>query len=189
MKSLMQRALGNDWDKLPPALQAHYRFGETIDTGHMDIEYPRYMQPYLNVLKLFGALVNRTGQQISTVVEKSVVDEQQHWRRTIRYPDGKVVYFNSFWVSAKGNQLIEFVNPVFGLKMEVFVDDGCLHYKGVSLVVKLGSILINVPEWLFFGRTSIVEMALDKTHFAMDFRVTHPLFGMVFRYSGKFEAA
>jgi hypothetical protein len=29
MKSLMQQALGADWDKLPAALQAHYRFGTT----------------------------------------------------------------------------------------------------------------------------------------------------------------
>jgi len=34
----------------------------------------------------------------------------------------------------------------------------------------------------------IVEQAVDERRFAMDFRLTHPLFGEVFRYSGEFGA-
>lgn len=189
MKSLMQQALGADWDNLPPALQAHYQFGTTTDTGHMDIEYPWFMQPYLSVLRVFGALVDRRGQQVSTVVEKRVVGRRQYWRRTIAYPDGKVVYFNSFWVAAGDKQVVEFVNSVLGLQMTAYVEDGRLHYRGVRFVMKLGALLLPIPEWLVLGRTTIVEEAVDDTHFAMDFRVTHPLLGQVFRYAGKFKAA
>jgi hypothetical protein len=189
MNSLMQNALGADWEKLPPALQAHYRFGKTIDNGHMDIEYPRFMQPYLSVLHCMGALIDRGGRQVPTVVEKSVVGERQYWRRTITYPDGRVVYFNSFWVAAGGNQMIEFVNPVLGLQMAVHVAEGKLHYQGVRFVAKLGGWLLPIPEWLVLGHTTISEQATDETHFAMDFRLTHPLLGQVFRYSGTFEAA
>lgn len=189
MKSLMQSALGADWDKLPPALQAHYRFGTTTDTGHLDIEYPQFMQPCLSVLRVFGALVNRSGRRVSTRVEKSVVGDRQYWRRTLTYPDGKVVCFNSFWVAVGSNQLIEFVNPVLGLQMAPRVEEGRLHYRGVQFVVKLGPLLLPIPEWLVLGRTTIVEEAVDDSHFAMDFRLTHPLLGQVFRYSGKFRAA
>lgn len=79
MKSLMQQALGADWDKLPPALQAHYRFGATVDKGSMDIEYPRLMQPVWSILRLFGALVDRPGKGVTTVVEKRVVGDRQIW--------------------------------------------------------------------------------------------------------------
>lgn len=189
MKSLMQRALGEDWHKLPPALQAHYRFGTTTDTGYMDIEYPWFMQPYLSMLRIFGALLNRSGRQVPTVVEKSVMGERQYWRRSITYPDGRAIYFNSFWVFAGGNQVIEFVNPVLGLQMAVYIEDGRLHYRGVRFVAKLGRLLLPIPESLVLGRTTIIETAVDETHFAMDFRLTHPLLGQVFRYSGEFEAA
>lgn len=188
MRSLMQCALGADWYKLPPALQTHYRFGKTVDTGHMDIEYPGFMKPWLSSLRLLGALIDRRGKQVPTVVEKSVVDGRQYWRRTITYADGQVVHFNSFWVSAGGNQMIEFVNPVLGLQMVVFVEDGKLHYEGVRFVAKLGRWLLPIPEWLVLGHTTIVEEAVDETHFAMDFRLTHPLFGQLFRYAGTFEA-
>ncbi len=188
MKSLMQRALGNDWEKLPPALQAHYQPGMTTDTGHMDIEYPQCMQVYLSMLRVFGALINRSGRHVPTVVEKRIVGDRQYWRRTITYPDGKAVCFNSFWVSAGSDQLVEFVNPVLGLQMAVRVEDGKLRYRGVRFVAKLGRLLIPIPEWMVLGHTSIVEEALDDTHFAMDFRLTHPLLGQVFRYSGVFES-
>lgn len=188
MKSLMQHALGEDWHKLPPALQAHYRFGTTTDTGHMDIEYPRFMQAYLSVLRVFGALINRSGRHVATVVEKSVVGNRQYWRRTIAYSDNKIAHFNSFWVHAGGNQLIEFVNPILGLQMATHVEGGRLHYRGIRFVAKLGRMLLPIPEWLALGHTSIVEEALDEIHFAMDFRVTHPVLGEVFRYSGTFEA-
>jgi hypothetical protein len=187
MISLMQRALGDDWHKLPPALQAHYRCGTKTDKGCMDIEYPRFMQPYLSLLRLFGALVHRRGEDVTTVVEKSVVGERQHWCRTLTYPDGNIVRFDSFWVSAGDNQLIEFVNPVLGLQMTVHVADGRLHYRGVRLVAKLGRWLLPIPEWLVLGHTTIVEEAVDDGHFVMDFRITHPFAGQVFRYSGRFE--
>lgn len=75
-----------------------------------------------------------------------------------------------------------------GLQMAAQVQDGKLHYHGVRYVVKLGSWLLPILEYLVLGHTTGVEVALDDTHFAMDFRLTHPLLGQVFRYSGKFEA-
>lgn len=188
MKSLMQQALGADWHKLPPALQMHYRHGVNTDIGAMDIEYPRFMQLYLSALRLVGALVDRRGQAVPTTVEKRVVGQRQYWRRTITFPDGKVIHFNSFWVAAGGNQLIEFVNPLLGLQMAVHVEAGRLHYRGVRFVLKLGPLSLPIPEWLVLGHTRIVEVASGERHFAMDFRLTHPLFGQVFRYAGEFEA-
>ncbi|MDQ5881674.1 MAG: hypothetical protein QG616_1505 [Pseudomonadota bacterium] len=189
MKSLMQQALGADWDKLPPALQAHYRFGTTTDTGSMDIEYPRFMQPVWSILRLLGALVDRQGKSVTTIVEKRVVGERQVWQRTITYPDGQIVRFDSFWVAAGNAEVIEFVNPVLGLQMAPYVVGEKLRYRGVSFIAKLGPVTIPIPEWLVLGHATIIEEALDDTHFAMDFRLTHPLFGELFRYSGKFEAA
>lgn len=187
MKSLMQGALGAQFELLPPALQAHYKAGPAFENGYMDIEYPRWMQPFLSLLRLVGALINRAGQQVPTQVEKSDNGLQQTWLRTIRYGDGAVVYFNSTLVAGAGNRLIEYVNPLIGLETAVHVEAGKLYYEGVRFVVKLGRWLLPIPEWLLLGHTTIVEEAVDATHFAMDFRLTHPLFGQIFRYAGRFE--
>ncbi|WP_255756800.1 DUF4166 domain-containing protein [Massilia sp. erpn] len=183
----MQTILGESWRQLPSALQAHYGDGLTVEHGRMDIEYPRFMQPLFSVLHLLGALVNRSGHDLETVVEKRLAGERQHWHRSIRYADGRTLRFDSYWVAAGEHQLIEFVNPLLGLQMAPHVENGRLHYEGVRFVLKLGQLLLPIPEWLALGHTSIVEEALDERRYRMDFRLHHPLLGQIFRYSGTFS--
>ena len=187
MVGLMQRALGADWHRLSPALQAHYREGVTVEAGHLDIEFPRFMFPFLTLLALLGALVNRRGSRLPTVVERRPLDERLQWRRRITFPGGQVAAFDSHWVAVGGNELVEFVNPVLGLQMAVWLDGPRLRYRGVRYIVQLGRWRLPVPAWLAPGDVDIVEEALDPRRYAMDFRVRHRLFGQVFRYSGVFE--
>ncbi|HLO61611.1 MAG TPA: DUF4166 domain-containing protein, partial [Azonexus sp.] len=112
-----------------------------------------------------------------------------YWQRQIRFADGETVRFDSIWESAENNTLIEYVNPVLGLQMRPYVVADRLHYHGVRFVTRLGRWRLPIPEWLALGHTTIVEQALDDTRFAMDFRLSHPLFGEVFRYSGEFTAS
>ena len=186
-KSLMQIALGDQWQELPLALQAHYQSKANSDIGNMDIEYPVYMQPYLSVLRLFGALINRRGKNIPTTVEKHMKGDIQYWKRTIRFPQDKIIFFKSFWVYAGSNELIEYVNSFLGLRMSVHIENNELHYEGCNFVVKLGKWLIPVPEWLVLGHTTIIETALSDNEFKMDFKLRHPILGVIFRYSGKFK--
>lgn len=186
-QNIMRQALGEQWESLPASLQAHYQDNANTDIGTLDIEYPRAMQLFLNLLHLFGALLNRRGTAIATSVEKEIKGETQYWNRTLRFPDGETMLFTSRWVYAGGNQLIEYVNAFLGLRMAVHVKEGKLYYEGVHYVVKLGRIRIPIPEWLMLGHTTIVETQVDEKNFAMDFRLRHPLFGQIYRYAGKFE--
>jgi hypothetical protein len=190
MNSLIQRALGEDWQRLPPALQAHYGpsvSGTTVDAGELDISYPRAMQPVLRLLSLIGALVHQRGRAATTVV-KQTIGERQHWRRTLRYADGQVLHFNSTWTLTANGHVLEFVNPLLGIEMAPFVVGRQLHYRGIRFVLQLGRWRLTIPQWLALGTARIVEEAVDDRHFVMDFRMVHPLFGELFRYTGTFEA-
>ena len=186
-QSLMQKALGDQWQQLPPALQAHYQHNTNSDVGHLNIEYPIYMHPYLTFLHLLGALINQSGTSIPTTVEKYMQGDTQYWKRTIRFPQKKTIFFNSFWVYGNKNELIEFINPFLGLRMAVHIRNNKLHYEGRHFVIKLRKLLIPIPEWLVLGHTTITEIALNDSEFEMDFKLRHPLFGTIFRYSGKFK--
>jgi len=50
--SLMQQALGEQWQDLPASLQAHYQETTNTDIGALDIDYPRAMQAYLSFMRL-----------------------------------------------------------------------------------------------------------------------------------------
>ncbi|RCW71612.1 DUF4166 domain-containing protein [Pseudorhodoferax soli] len=188
MSQLMQQILGADWDRLPPALQAHYRDEGSRDVGHLDIAFHVWLLPLLWAMRLLGALVHRRGQAVETTVLKHAEGGRQHWRRTLRYGDGRVLRFDSHRVASGPGRLIEFVNPVLGLELVPSVVGEQLHYRGTRMVAKLGPWLLTVPEWLVLGHTTIVEQAVGARHYAMDFRMTHPLFGELFRYAGRFEA-
>lgn len=184
--SIIQQALGEQWFSLPGTLQAHYQAKDNTDIGVLDIEYPAWMQVFLNLLHLIGALLNRKGKNISATVEKRMLHGVQYWHRTITSNDGRKVHFKSRWRYAGGNKLIEYVNPLFGLCMSVEVRDKTLYYHGQYFVIKLGKIVIPIPEWLLLGHTTIVEKQAEDDYFSMDFRLRHPLFGQIYRYAGRF---
>ncbi len=54
--------------------------------------------------------------------------------------------------------------------MAPHVEDGRLHYNGVRYIIKVGALMLPIPEWLVLGHTTIVEEAVDETHVRMDFR-------------------
>ena len=184
--NIMKQALGKQWNSLPPVLQAHYQDNDNKDIGKLSVEYPAWMQPFLNGLHLFGALLNRQGQDISTEVSKKMQGNTQCWHRTMTFEEGKNVYFKSRWNYAEGNKLEEYVNSILGLRMSVEVREDKLYYEGEKFIIKLGKIKLPLPEWLLLGHTTIIEEQVDPEHFKMDFRLTHPLFGEVYRYTGTF---
>jgi hypothetical protein len=188
MKCLMQLVLGEKWDELPVALKAHYQTGEYRDTGRLSIAYPRLLQPYLSLMRVLGALVNRQGNDLPTEVEKYVENDREYWCRTILFPDGKEMNFTSFRVNGESGGFIEFVNAWLGLQMSASLENGEIICRGVRFVMKIGRWLLPIPEWMALGHTTIKEQSIGDDQFKMDFRMVHPLFGETFRYNGVFFA-
>ena len=80
-QSLMQQALGDQWNQLPQGLKAHYdhdKQGSNYATGVLTVNYPWFMQWPLSILRLMGALLNRKGKDLKTTVRKSMKDGS--WR-------------------------------------------------------------------------------------------------------------
>lgn len=186
-QSMMQQALGQQWDTLPNALKAHHQNRNNQDIGHLDISYPRWMQLYLTVMRWFGVMVNRRAQHVPTQVHKHFEGERLCWARTLTFSDGKTIHFNSYWIYEGSNVITEYINRFMGLRLAVAVKDQALHYQGQGVVIKLGRWQFTVPESLLLGHTTIIERAVDDQYFAMDFRLTHPWWGEVFRYAGTFK--
>ncbi len=186
MKGLMEQALGAQWQALPPALQAHYQAADNVDAGRLSVEFPGWMFPALWLLRGVGALLHRRGQDLPTTVSKRLDPHgRQHWYRRVELKEGREMVFRSQWILLGEQRLIEFVNPILGLQMQVTVDDGKLYYRGERFVLQLGRWRLPLPEALL-GHTTIEEYALDEQRFGMDFRLTHPLFGQIYRYHGVF---
>jgi hypothetical protein len=188
MSCLMRRAPGDPWDGLAPALKAHYREGSSVETGLLTIEFPRAMRPVLWALRGLGALLDRAGRDVPTRVERKCIGEGEYWRRTLRYPDGTTLRFDTVRVPAREGRLIEFVNPLLGLEFAPRIVGSQMHYRGVRFVLRLADRDLTIPQWLALGTASIIEQAIDDQLFFIDFRLRHPILGEWFRYSGTFRA-
>lgn len=188
-RSPIEQALGAAWAQLAPALRRHHRGGVARETGHLDVSHPARALPLLVLMRLLGALVLRRGRQVGTTVTRHQAGSRQHWHRRLVWDDGRTARFDSVWDLTADGRLVEFVNPVLGWEMAATVVDGRLHVRGLRYVAKLGHRLWTVPGWLTPGHATIVERALDEHRYAMDFRLTHPLLGEVFRYRGEFETS
>ncbi len=182
----IQQALDADWDRLDPVLQRHYSATDNTDHGRLDIEYPGWMQWPLDLLHAIGALLNTRGRDLAARVDKTTTDGRQLWRRRIELGNGRQASFDSQWIAAGPGCIIEFVNPLLGLKMSVRADRGCLYYEGKSLILRIGPWLLPLPENLL-GHTLIVEQPVDEERFQMDFTLTHPWLGQIYRYTGVFR--
>lgn len=192
-KSFMQQALNDQWQQLPQALKNHYResqAGHNNAKGHMNIEYPWFMQWILNLFYFLGILVNRKGQMVQTEVKRTTKNGRQHWHRVMTFSDGEVKKFHSTVIfDDKTGCFTEFVNSYLGLRMRVRVHQGMLCYESVGYVVKIKQYSIPIPEWLALGHVTIKEThdhIDDHYTFNMDFRLKHWLFGEIFCYRGRF---
>ena len=187
-KSVLQQALGDDWQRLPTSLKAHYIGVQNQDEGYLTIIYPKIFTPVFYLLYMIGALLHRQGTKLFTTVTKRVDRKGvQHWERSVQLENRKIITFNSRWIYFGDGQLIEFVNPFIGLKMSVSLKGNSLHYEGDSIVLNFFGKHVFISEKIFPGHTTIVEKPLNDQVFYMDFKMTHPWFGCWYQYSGQFK--
>ena len=136
--------LGRSVDQLPHSLQAHYLPGTTLDIGHLDVEYPAFMQPVL--VRPFPTWAHwfvvvqgrcRRASEKSMVASGALAPHAALPRRPGAALRQRVE-------SGPAGHVVEFVNPWLGLQMQPFVVGQQLHYRGVA----------SSPEWALDIATS-----------------------------------
>lgn len=185
---------GQNWDSLPNVLQKHYANRPysndrvTVE-GRLDVS----CRSYLHLLRPFYRIVG----SVPAVTEKNV-PVTLHFEST---PDTKAFHFNRIFYFSRtkpyrfesrmqqvcGNEVIEIMR--FGMCWRMHYGwDGekvTLRHKGYAL--KIFEYYLPLPITLLIGRGDANETAVDDDHFDVDVSITHPLFGIVYSYSGRFK--
>ena len=90
-------------------------------------------------------------------------------------------------IQVQDNVVIEVMRFGLGWKMR-YTWDGTkviLSHKGYAL--KLFGHFVPVPLTLFMGKGYAEEVAVDEHRFDMITHITHPWWGKVYQYKGRFE--
>jgi len=189
---ILQKTLGEDWNKLPAVIQRHYCVPTDSNTclkGRMEIGYPNYLLPLISLIHLCGGLVSKRGKEIETQVEKttSLQNTELCWKRSLKYPDNNKDCFYSKMSYLQAYELIEMVRFGFGLRLKVSVEKGTLVYRSNGHIWQCGKLRLTFPDWLVLGKATIAETPISEQQFRLDFNIEHPLWGKCYWYNGVFQ--
>lgn len=194
-RSLMQRALGDDWSQLGTVVRRHYEIVPGVDAERVmegtmaEVWHAPAAAPLIWAGRLFGALIARTGRDVRVRVRNwtTRASPYMHWHRTFDFPNGSRQVFESRMEHAGGTEIIERVRAGLGIRMHLSVRDGALLYRSRGYHWRLGPLHLRLPDWLLLGHAEIIEAPVSESEFRLDFRIQHPLWGPAFRYSGRFR--
>ena len=191
---VLKQALGSQWSSLAHVIQAHYGLTPFTDkqirlSGMMDRVSYSFVAALMMPFAVFsGALVPYRGKNVPVeAINQSASGKPAYfWTRTFHFPDRNPYTFQSWMICTGAGELTEYVRFGLGIRLAVRVHNGGLIERDLGYIWKLGRWSIPLPIHLLFGRSYIEEMPISDSEYRMKWTVTHPLFGEMFAYSGRF---
>jgi predicted DCC family thiol-disulfide oxidoreductase YuxK len=191
---IFKSVFGESWDALPLILKKHYSIRPyTNDSikleGLMDIKHSKFIGLIQPLLKVFGALVPYEGSNIATTIySKSDSNNDSFiFERHFKISEKKTFIYRSTFLRLKDNEVIEMMK--FGLGWVSYYSYKnkkiILTHKGYSW--RIFGLIVPIPLTFIFGKVYAEEKEVDDNQFRMKMKITHPLFGEIFKYSGIFK--
>lgn len=184
---------GASWDALPPVMKQHYANrpysnDEVTVEGTLDVMCKGPMKLFAPIMNAMGQVPARNEKDVPVTVrfQSDKNSTAFHFKRTFHFKDGKPYVFHSRMEQIKDNNMIEVMRFGFGWKMFYLWEDGKVKLKHDGYALKLFGHYIPVPFTLLLGKGYAEEVAIDNNTFDMITHITHPLWGKVYEYKGRF---
>lgn len=190
---IFQTVFGDKWDQLPIIMKKHYAnlpYSNDVVTaeGNLDIEFNWFGKIITPLFKIFKTLIPYQGKAVKAIVhfESSPNDNSFTFNRILYFAGKKTFEFKSRMVQIKDNIIIEYMRFNLGWRMRYEYEDNKVKLKHDGYVIKIFGFNLPVPLALIMGKGYAEESVIDDNNFAMFVTITHPLWGKVYQYKGKF---
>lgn len=185
---------GDSWDGLPPVMHKHYANrpysdNETIVEGTLDVMCAGPIKLLAPLMKLMGQIPARNEKDVPVKVrfQSDKNTNVFHLNRTFNFKNDKPYVFHSRMMQIKDNEVIEIMRFGLGWKM-LYRWDGekvVLQHRGYAL--RFFGYSIPIPLTCLMGKGYAEERAIDDNTFEMITHITHPWWGKIYEYKGRFE--
>ena len=191
---IFKSIFGDTWDALPPALQKHYAnrpYCEdvTVAAGKLDVMSKQPFSLLAPLLKILGQIPARNETNVPVTVQfKSDLETKSFWFvRRFHFKDERPYIFHSRMLQIKDNEVIEVMRFGFSWKLSYSWDGEkvLLQHRGYAL--NLFGHFIPIPLTMIMGEGYAEEIAIDDDTFEMVTHITHPWFGKIYQYKGRFK--
>jgi len=185
---------GKDWDNLPPVMKKHYAnhpYSAEVTTVEGVLEV--FCKPPLlwvsPLMRLLGQIptFNEKNVPVTVRFESDLNSKAFHFNRSFKFLGRKPYVFHSRMLQINDNELIEIMRFGLGWRMKYSWDGEkvVLAHKGYAL--QLFGHLIPLPLTMIMGAGNAAEYPVDENTFDMEVSITHPWWGEMYGYKGRFE--
>lgn len=191
---IFQSVFGDDWDKLPNVMKKHYAnhpYSNERNTinGKLDLicRYP--FKLFSPVLWLVKGIPPSDEQNVSVQVTFESEPSSKHFifNRVFHFKQKKPYHFRSRMIPVSGSEIIDVMPLRLGWRLNMIWQDNSVKLNHKGYVLHLFGHFIPIPIEFLFGRCNAQEVAIDDETFNMDMHITHPWWGRVYGYTGKFK--
>ena len=192
---ILQKVLADSWGDLGSVIRRHYFLKPFSDDsvcvrGVMsEIHHSWIAKLFLPIGLLFGAVVPYRANNVPIDVHYSSCQTNAniYWDRVFKFSESHHFHFRSHMEHLQENEVIEFVRFGVGMRLIVTAEKGAMVFRDNGYVWRVFGKNVPIPIGLFFGRAYVEERPIDENNFSMKMTLQHPLFGVMFRYEGKFS--
>lgn len=191
---IFQSIFGDAWDSLPPVIKKHYANRPytddlTIAEGTLDVMCRgpiRFLSP---IMTLMGQIPARCEKNVPVTVRFQSQRETKAFafNRTFGFHNSPPYTFYSRMFQIKDREVIEIMCFGIGWKM-LYAWDGTkvvLRHRGYAL--RIMGHFIPLPLTILLGEGYAEEVPVDDDHFDMMTCITHPWWGKIYEYKGRFK--
>lgn len=128
------------------------------------------------------------GKDIPMVVELTTKKNKPgvYWKRTYHFPNKPPFSVTSVKKDDRG-QMMEMVGGGFGMFLNVYAEQGELHFKSTRYFWKFFNCYWPLPHWLSPGETHVIHQDLGAGDFRFTITMNHFLLGQTFYQTGVFH--
>ena len=191
---IFKSIFGESWDDLPPVMKKHYAnkpytHEETIVKGVLNVMCKPPLLWLSPMMRLLGQIPTYNASNVPVTVrfQSDIHSKSFHFNRVFHFTKSRPYTFQSRMFQIKDNEVIEIMRFGLGWKMHYKWDGEkvVLSHKGYALQV-FGH-LIPLPLTILMGEGYAEEHPIDDDTFDMVTYITHPWWGKLYEYKGRFE--
>ena len=191
---IFKSIFGDKWENLPPVMKRHYSnrpYTQDLTTvnGVLDVICRPPLLYLSPLMKLLGQIptFNETNVPVTVHFQSDLNSKSFYFNRIFKFAKGKPYKFQSRMLQIEGNQVIEFMRFGLGWKLQYEWDGEkvILSHKGYAL--QFFGHLIPLPLTILMGAGYAEEHPVDDNTFDMQTHITHPWWGKIYEYKGRFE--
>ncbi|MFD2672631.1 DUF4166 domain-containing protein [Marinicrinis sediminis] len=202
MRSIYEQALGEDFKKLHPNMQQRFGMNSTsgiaqVGTGTMDRIWVghRVFRPFLALGTKRHTLFPDTGREVPFMIENyAYLDgfgrETVTWVRTFDFGRKQRRFDATMIYSQQRGGIVDYLGTHQHLAVDIELsvnEKGGLHLVSTRQRWYEKWIGLSVPL-LLSGTAEFQEWYDEETaHFRIKVKVSHPVFGPIFGYEGRFK--